>query len=191
MIFTFYFTFILFWIKFLKFFSFRGHRLLWTGGGAAKQNKSRLDSEKKKCVGGKTSLPTPCIRWGADSGGTACPVPAPCSPCPAPHPTPQHGPVCLCVADSDSQCSPTRQSLSLSEGEEQTDRLQQVELVRTTPMSHWKAGTVQAWLEVVMAMPMYVKACAENVKSGKVGHLPDPRGNAPLHHPILWVRGAG
>uniref|UniRef100_A0A8C5KI36 Kazrin, periplakin interacting protein n=1 Tax=Jaculus jaculus TaxID=51337 RepID=A0A8C5KI36_JACJA len=70
--------------------------------------------------------------------------------------------------DSDSQCSPTRHSLSLSEGEEQMDRLQQVELVRTTPMSHWKAGTVQAWLEVVMAMPMYVKACAENVKSGKV-----------------------
>ncbi|XP_036033313.1 kazrin isoform X1 [Onychomys torridus] len=69
--------------------------------------------------------------------------------------------------DSDSQCSPTRHSLSLSEGEEQMDRLQHVELVRTTPMSHWKAGTVQAWLEVVMAMPMYVKACAENVKSGK------------------------
>lgn len=54
------------------------------------------------------------------------------------------------------------------------DRLQQVELVRSTPMSHWKAGTVQAWLEVVMAMPMYVKACAENVKSGKVGHLRTP-----------------
>ncbi|XP_028920687.1 kazrin isoform X1 [Ornithorhynchus anatinus] len=70
--------------------------------------------------------------------------------------------------DSDSLSSPTRQSLSLSEGEEQMDRLQQVELVRTTPMSHWKAGTVQTWLEVVMAMPMYVKACAENVKSGKV-----------------------
>nr|KAF6382319.1 kazrin, periplakin interacting protein [Pipistrellus kuhlii] len=70
--------------------------------------------------------------------------------------------------DADSQGSPTRQSLSLSEGEEQADRLQQVELVRTTPMSHWKAGAVQAWLEVVMAMPMYVKACAENVKSGKV-----------------------
>lgn len=99
-------------------------------------------------------------------GGTQRGQPA---PRPAPHPTPQHGPVCLCVADSDSQCSPTRQSLSLSEGEEQMDRLQQVELVRTTPMSHWKAGTVQAWLEVVMAMPMYVKACAENVKSGKVG----------------------
>uniref|UniRef100_A0A452ISY4 SAM domain-containing protein n=1 Tax=Gopherus agassizii TaxID=38772 RepID=A0A452ISY4_9SAUR len=70
--------------------------------------------------------------------------------------------------DSDSLSSPTRLSLSLSEGEEQVDRLQQVELVRTTPMSHWKAGTVQAWLEVVMAMPMYVKACAENVKSGKM-----------------------
>uniref|UniRef100_G3SLG5 Kazrin, periplakin interacting protein n=1 Tax=Loxodonta africana TaxID=9785 RepID=G3SLG5_LOXAF len=73
--------------------------------------------------------------------------------------------------DSDSQCSPTRQSLSLSEGEEQMDRLQHVELVRTTPMSHWKAGTVQAWLEVVMAMPMYVKACTENVKSGKVERI--------------------
>lgn len=85
----------------------------------------------------------------------------------------------MCVADSDSQCSPTRQSLSLSEGEEQVDRLQQVELVRTTPMSHWKAGTVQAWLEVVMAMPMYVKACAENVKSGKVGHLRAPAGSTP------------
>ncbi|XP_069893139.1 kazrin-like [Dipodomys merriami] len=69
---------------------------------------------------------------------------------------------------SDSQGSPTRHSLGLSEGEEQADRLQHVELVRSTPMSHWKAGAVQAWLEVVMAMPMYVKACAENVKSGKV-----------------------
>lgn len=88
----------------------------------------------------------------------------------------------LCVADSDSQCSPTRHSLSLSEGEEQIDRLQHVELVRTTPMSHWKAGTVQAWLEVVMAMPMYVKACAENVKSGKVGSSGPwrgPLGDAP------------
>lgn len=68
------------------------------------------------------------------------------------------------------------------------DRLQQVELVRTTPMSHWKAGTVQAWLEVVMAMPMYVKACAENVKSGKVRHARDPVGMPPwpsheLHQP--------
>lgn len=83
------------------------------------------------------------------------------------------------------------------------DRLQQVELVRTTPMSHWKAGTVQAWLEVVMAMPMYVKACAENVKSGKVGHLPPPRpppweSQPPLPHPAArWGergeagRGAG
>lgn len=89
----------------------------------------------------------------------------------------------LCVADSDSQCSPTRHSLSLSEGEEQMDRLQHVELVRTTPMSHWKAGTVQAWLEVVMAMPMYVKACAENVKSGKVGSSGPwrmPLGDAPV-----------
>uniref|UniRef100_H3D342 Kazrin, periplakin interacting protein a n=1 Tax=Tetraodon nigroviridis TaxID=99883 RepID=H3D342_TETNG len=69
--------------------------------------------------------------------------------------------------DSDSLSSPTR--LSLSDGsEDQLDRLQQVELARTTPMSQWRAGTVQAWLEVVMAMPMYIRSCSENVKSGKV-----------------------
>lgn len=71
-------------------------------------------------------------------------------------------------SDSDSLSSPTR--LSLSDGsEDQLDRLQQVELARTTPMSQWRAGTVQAWLEVVMAMPMYIRSCSENVKSGKVG----------------------
>ncbi|XP_029973946.1 kazrin-A isoform X2 [Salarias fasciatus] len=71
--------------------------------------------------------------------------------------------------DSDSLSSPTRHSLSLSDGsEDQLDRLQQVELARTTPMSLWRAGTVQAWLEVVMAMPMYIRTCSENVKSGKV-----------------------
>lgn len=72
--------------------------------------------------------------------------------------------------DSDSLSSPTRHSLSLSDGsEDQLDRLQQVELARMTPMSQWRAGTVQAWLEVVMAMPMYIRTCSENVKSGKVG----------------------
>ncbi|MGH0118304.1 UNVERIFIED_CONTAM: hypothetical protein FKN15_048540 [Acipenser sinensis] len=70
--------------------------------------------------------------------------------------------------DSDSLSSPTRLSLSLSDGEDQMDRLQKVELARATPMSHWKAGTVQAWLEVIMAMPMYIRACTDNVKSGKV-----------------------
>ncbi|XP_072334491.1 kazrin-A isoform X2 [Scyliorhinus torazame] len=70
--------------------------------------------------------------------------------------------------DSDSLSSPTHLSLSLSEGDEQLDRLQQVEIARTMPMSQWKAGTVQAWLEVVMAMPMYIKSCMENVKSGRV-----------------------
>ncbi|XP_074538089.1 kazrin-A isoform X1 [Halichoeres trimaculatus] len=71
--------------------------------------------------------------------------------------------------DSDSLSSPTRHSLSLSDGsEDQLDRLQQVELARSSPMSLWRAGTVQAWLEVVMAMPMYIRSCSENVKSGKV-----------------------
>lgn len=81
---------------------------------------------------------------------------------PPPLPLPAH-------SDSDSLSSPTR--LSLSDGsEDQLDRLQQVERARTTPMSQWRAGTVQAWLEVVMAMPMYIRSCSENVKSGKVGY---------------------
>ncbi|CAB1314680.1 unnamed protein product [Coregonus sp. 'balchen'] len=60
------------------------------------------------------------------------------------------------------------QQHSLSDGEEQLDRLQQMELIRNMPMSLWKAGAVQAWLEFVMAMSMYIRACSENVKSGKV-----------------------
>ena len=88
-----------------------------------------------------------------------------------PHPT--YLPLCSSNhTDSDSLSSPTRLSLSLSDGsEDQLDRLQQVELARTTPMSQWRAGTVQAWLEVVMAMPMYIRTCSENVKSGKVTML--------------------
>lgn len=70
--------------------------------------------------------------------------------------------------DSDSLSSPGRLSANLSDSEEQLDKLQQVELARAVPMSRWRAGTVQAWLEVIMAMPMYIRACADNVKSGKV-----------------------
>lgn len=68
--------------------------------------------------------------------------------------------------DSDSVSSQTQPSLS--DGEDQLERLQQAELTRSRPMSLWRAGTVQAWLEVVMAMPMYMRACSDNVKSGKV-----------------------
>lgn len=75
--------------------------------------------------------------------------------------------------DSDS---PTQQSLS--DGEEHMDRLQQAELTRNTRMSLWKAGAVQAWLEVVMGMSMYTRACTENVKSGKV--------NKPVVQMILF-----
>lgn len=81
--------------------------------------------------------------------------------------------------DSDNLSSPTH--LSLSDGsEDQLDRLQQVELARATPMSQWRAGTVQAWLEVVMAMPMYIRTCSENVKSGKVGWN-------HWHETFVWV----
>ena len=35
-------------------------------------------------------------------------------------------------------------------------------------MVRWKSEAVVAWLELVVKMPMYGKACCENVKSGKV-----------------------
>uniref|UniRef100_A0A8C6SSS6 Kazrin, periplakin interacting protein b n=1 Tax=Neogobius melanostomus TaxID=47308 RepID=A0A8C6SSS6_9GOBI len=54
---------------------------------------------------------------------------------------------------------------SLSDGEEQE---RQAELFRSTCMSQWRAGAVQAWLELALGMSMYSRACAENVKSGKV-----------------------
>ncbi|XP_067359531.1 kazrin, periplakin interacting protein b isoform X5 [Channa argus] len=69
---------------------------------------------------------------------------------------------------TDRQDSDSLTQQSLSDGEEQLDRLQQAELTRNTCMSLWRAGAVQAWLEVVMGMPMYIRACSENIKSGKV-----------------------
>ena len=39
---------------------------------------------------------------------------------------------------------------------------------RQVPMVRWKSEAVVAWLELVVQMPMYSKACSENVKSGKV-----------------------
>ncbi|KAG5275310.1 hypothetical protein AALO_G00145960 [Alosa alosa] len=68
--------------------------------------------------------------------------------------------------DSDSQSSVAQQSLS--DGEDHLERLQQVELSRALPISVWKAATIHAWLDVVMAMPMYSRTCTDNVKSGKV-----------------------
>ncbi|XP_057701598.1 kazrin-like [Corythoichthys intestinalis] len=55
-----------------------------------------------------------------------------------------------------------------SDVEEHLDRLQQAALARTTCMSVWRAGTVRAWLEVVMGMPVNTLPCLENVKSGEV-----------------------
>ena len=40
--------------------------------------------------------------------------------------------------------------------------------INQVPMMRWKSDAVVAWLELVVDMPMYSKACAANVKSGKV-----------------------
>ncbi|KAL0181119.1 hypothetical protein M9458_023525, partial [Cirrhinus mrigala] len=85
-------------------------------------------------------------------------------------PPPTHPPTLLflpLLTNPDSDSLSSQNHPSLSDGEEQLERLQQAELTRSKPMSLWKAVTVQAWLEVVMAMPMYMRACSENVKSGK------------------------
>ena len=41
-------------------------------------------------------------------------------------------------------------------------------------MVRWKSEAVVAWLELVVKMPMYSKACSDNVKSGKVSTLLTP-----------------
>lgn len=84
----------------------------------------------------------------------------------------------LTNADTDSLTQ------SLSDGEEQLDRLQHAELTRNTRMSLWRAGAVQAWLEVVMGMPMYLRACSENIKSGKV-HAAQTRVEAYLMRMLM------
>lgn len=42
------------------------------------------------------------------------------------------------------------------------------EKCKVIPMMQWKASMVVAWLEKIMCLPEYSKACAENVKSGQV-----------------------
>lgn len=49
-------------------------------------------------------------------------------------------------------------------------KLRLLEETHGTPMQHWRAATVLAWLEITMDMPQYGAQCAENIKSGKVRH---------------------
>ena len=57
---------------------------------------------------------------------------------------------------------------SLLGQENYAEKLGLLQQAHTTPISQWKASQVLAWLEIEMNMPMYAKACAENIKSGKV-----------------------
>lgn len=58
-------------------------------------------------------------------------------------------------------------SSPLSE-ESYMQKLRLLEEARGTPMEHWRASTVLAWLEITMDMTKYGPRCAENIKSGKV-----------------------
>ncbi|XP_071494307.1 kazrin-like [Diadema antillarum] len=65
---------------------------------------------------------------------------------------------------SNSRHSSTLELFSLDEQE----KARLAEKCKSTPMSQWKANMVVAWLELVMCLPQYSRACAENIKSGKV-----------------------
>ena len=58
--------------------------------------------------------------------------------------------------------------MSLLGQENYADKLALLRQAHATPISQWRASQVLAWLEIEMNMPMYAKACAENIKSGKV-----------------------
>ncbi|KAG8190014.1 hypothetical protein JTE90_000111 [Oedothorax gibbosus] len=68
-----------------------------------------------------------------------------------------------------SRCSwsPREYSGGLSE-ESYAQKLRLLEETHGTPMLHWRAATVLAWLEITMDMPQYGAMCAENIKSGKL-----------------------
>ncbi|KAG7280520.1 hypothetical protein CRUP_022050 [Coryphaenoides rupestris] len=81
------------------------------------------------------------------------------------------------LQDSDSVSSLTHQSLS--DGEDQMDRLRQAELTRNTPMTLWRAGAVQAWLELDhywvacswladVGLPQYAQSFREQLVDGRV-----------------------
>lgn len=56
----------------------------------------------------------------------------------------------------------------LAEQDSYADKLRALEEAATLPMELWRAGMVQAWIEVSLGMPQYGSRCADNIKSGKV-----------------------
>ena len=54
------------------------------------------------------------------------------------------------------------------------EKLSILDEAKHSNMSGWKAGHVLAWMEIEMNMPLYGKACLENIKSGKVCRPPAP-----------------
>ncbi|KAK2157745.1 hypothetical protein LSH36_185g04026 [Paralvinella palmiformis] len=47
-------------------------------------------------------------------------------------------------------------------------KLEAIRQAKELGITKWKAGHVLSWVEIEMNMPMYGKACSENIKSGKV-----------------------
>ncbi|CAG0909793.1 unnamed protein product, partial [Darwinula stevensoni] len=47
-----------------------------------------------------------------------------------------------------------------------SEKLRLLEEAQRIPMEQWRAGTLQAWLELSLGMPQYAVIVAENVKSG-------------------------
>ena len=52
--------------------------------------------------------------------------------------------------------------------EQLQERHQVLEEARGQPMERWRAAVVAAWLEVVLGMTQYARACSDNIKSGRV-----------------------
>ena len=50
-------------------------------------------------------------------------------------------------------------------------KLEAIRQAKELGITKWKAGHVLSWVEIEMNMPMYGKACSENIKSGKVSKV--------------------
>lgn len=59
--------------------------------------------------------------------------------------------------------------ISFLSHENYEDKLRTIAEAKELPVGQWKANHVLSWLELDMNMTAYGSACADNIKSGKVG----------------------
>lgn len=74
----------------------------------------------------------------------------------------------IALSDPGSNEDGSSNRMSVLSQENYSEKLELLQQAQNSPISQWRANQVLAWIEIEMNMPMYARACAENIKSGKV-----------------------